>query len=115
MKNNEKQFRGVPPAVIFLPSTYRKYIVEAKKLYLLNIEAVETYLALEDASRAEGLNLAKDLQYFFLFCRDLMNQDCQHGYYRPDPWETRHLLAWMKGTKELHKKLAERVLVAEEW
>lgn len=114
MRNNENQFCGVLPAVKFYPCTYRQYIEKAKKLYLLNIEEVETYLAQEYSPRADGLNLAKYLEYFFGFCLDLLNQDCQHGNYRPDPLETELLLSWMKVTKELHKKLADRILVEED-
>ncbi|EHK5239348.1 hypothetical protein I0N36_004863 [Salmonella enterica] len=104
---------GVLPAVTFHPCTYRQYIVQAKKLYQLNIDEVEAYLAHEDAPRIDGLNIAKNLEYSFGFFCDLLNQDCQHGNYRPDPWETRHLLAWMSGTKALYKKLADRILVDE--
>ncbi|ELY6014857.1 hypothetical protein SNO17_000761 [Salmonella enterica] len=117
MKNNENQLEhvyGVLPAVTFHPCMYRQYIVQAKKMYLLNIREVETYLAQEEAPRIDGLNIARNLEYSFGFFRDLMNQDCQHGYYRPDPLDTRRLLAWMTGTKALHKKLADRILVEEE-
>ncbi|HCL5063802.1 TPA: hypothetical protein N2E80_003192 [Salmonella enterica] len=116
MKNNENQLEhvdGALPAVTFHPCTYRQYIVQAKKMYSLNIEEVETYLALEEKSRIDGLNIAKNLEYSFGFFRDLLNQDYQHGNYRPDAWETRCLLAWMQGTKALHKKLADSILVEE--
>ncbi|EGC1287234.1 hypothetical protein H8526_001207 [Salmonella enterica] len=104
---------GVLPAVTFHPCTYRQYIVQAKKLYQLNIDEVEAYLVQEDARIIDGLNICKNLEYSFGFFRDLLNQDCQHGNYRPDPSETCYLIAWMSGTKELHKKLADRILVDE--
>ncbi|EKY8786446.1 hypothetical protein RE773_000394 [Salmonella enterica] len=117
MKNNENQLEhvdGALPAVTFHPCTYRQYIAQAKKMYSLNIEEVETYLALEEKSRIDGLNIAKNLEYSFGFFRDLLNQDYQHGNYRPDAWETRCLLAWMQGTKALCKKLSDSILVEEE-
>ncbi|ENU2135121.1 hypothetical protein ACE60T_005542 [Salmonella enterica] len=116
MKNNENQLEhvyGVLPAVTFHPCTYRQYIVQAKKLYQLNVQEVEAYLVQEDARIIDGLNICKNLEYSFGFFRDLLNQDCQHGNYKPDVWETRCLLAWMQGTKALHKKLADRILVGE--
>lgn len=116
MKNNENQLEhvyGVLPAVTFHPCTYRQYIVQAKKLYAMNIEEVEAYLDLEDARIIDGLNICKNLEYSFGFFRDLLNQDCQHGNYKPDAWETRCLLAWMQGTKELCKKLSDSILVEE--
>ncbi|EBM6540935.1 hypothetical protein D2U41_14415 [Salmonella enterica] len=111
--NKLNQFDGVLPAVTFHPCTYRQYIVQAKKMYSLNIQEVETYLAREEAPRIDGLNIARNLEYSFGFFRDLMNQDCQHGYYRPDPLDRRRLLAWMTGTKALYKKLADRILVED--
>ncbi|EIP3426436.1 hypothetical protein LSE82_005318 [Salmonella enterica] len=114
MKNNEKQFDGVLPAVTFHPCTYRQYIVQAKKLYQLNVQEVEAYLVQEDARIIDGLNICKNLEYSFGFFRDLLNQDCQHGNYRPDAWETRCLLAWMQGTKALCKKLSDSILVEDE-
>lgn len=111
--NKQNQFDGVLPAVTFHPCTYRQYIVQAKKMYSLNIDEVEAYLAQEDASRVDGLNIAKNLEYSFRFFRDLLNQDYQHGNYRPDAWETHCLLAWMEVTKALYKKLADRILVEE--
>ncbi|EJC1069254.1 hypothetical protein MX551_004725 [Salmonella enterica] len=115
MKNNEKQFRGVLPAVIFLPSSYRQYIVQAKKLYELNIYTVERYCALNFPSYDEGVNIYKDLEYFRNLCCDLMNLDCQHGFYKPDPLDIRRLLGWLDGTTALYKKLANKVSGLEAW
>lgn len=112
--NKQNQFDGVLPAVTFHPCTYRQYIVQAQKMYLLNIREVETYLAQEKATCIDGLNICKNLEYSFGFFRDLLNLDCQHGNYRPDAWETRCLLAWMQGTKALCKKLSDSILVEDE-
>ncbi|ELM4216360.1 hypothetical protein RYG71_000459 [Salmonella enterica] len=117
MKNNENQLEhvdGALPAVTFHPCTYRQYIVQAKKMYQLNLEEVEAYLALEEKTVFDGLNICKNLEYSFGFFRDLLNQDYQHGNYRPDAWETRCLLAWMQGTKVLYKKLADSILDEDE-
>ncbi|EHH2969671.1 hypothetical protein RN068_001775 [Salmonella enterica] len=112
--NKQNQFDGVLPAVTFHPCTYRQYIVQAKKLYQLNVQEVESYLVQEGARIIDGLNICKNLEYSFGFFRDLLNQDCQHGNYRPDAWETRCLLAWMQGTKALCKKLSDSILVEDE-
>ncbi|EEH0277043.1 hypothetical protein GRJ90_005438 [Salmonella enterica] len=111
--NKQNQFDGVLPAVTFYPCTYRQYIVQAKKLYQLNVQEVEAYLVQEDARIIDGLNICKNLEYSFGFFRDLLNQDCHHGNYKPDAWDTRCLLAWMQGTKALCKKLSDSILVED--
>ncbi|HFE7521652.1 TPA: hypothetical protein ACGAD2_002197 [Salmonella enterica subsp. enterica serovar Newport] len=114
MNKNEKQFKGIPPSVIFMPSTYRYYIDAAKKLYLLNVLAVEDYIALTDATLYEFAELHDRLIRFHCLCVDLMNQDFQHGYYRPDALDDRRLLGWMNATGELVKKLRDKVRTLEE-
>ncbi|EBJ1946195.1 hypothetical protein DP529_23915 [Salmonella enterica] len=111
--NKQNQFDGVLPAVTFHPCTYRQYILQAKKLYQLNVQEVEAYLVQENARIIDGLNICKNLEYSFGFFRDLLNQDCQHGNYKPDAWETRCLLTWMQGTKALCKKLSDSILVED--
>ncbi|ELI0501821.1 hypothetical protein Q8T31_000766 [Salmonella enterica] len=118
MKNNENQLEhihGVLPAVTFHPCTYRQYIVQAKKMYLLNIQEVEAYCALNSPSYDDGVSIYRNLDYFRRFCGDLMNLDCQHGFYKPDPLDIRRLLGWLDGTTALYKKLANKVSGLEAW
>lgn len=114
MNKNEKQFKGIPPSVIFLPSTYRFYIQQANKLYLLNLQAIEDYISLNDATLYEFFELHGRLVRFHCLCVDLMNQDCQHGYFRPDPLDVRRLLGWINATGELVKKLGSKLRTLEE-
>lgn len=114
MNKNEKQFKGIPPSVIFMPSTYRYYIDAAKELYLLNVVAVEDYIDLDDATFYEFSKLHACLMRFHCLCVDLMNQDCQHGYYRPDALDVRRLLGWINATAKLAEKLQIKVRTLEE-
>lgn len=109
MKNNEKQFRGIHPAAIFYSQTYSQYIAMAKKMYKLNIDAIALYCSIESPRYSDGVRLYSDLFYFYDFCRDLMNQDCQHGFYKPSQVDIRRLLAWMSGTSHLRETLANKI------
>ncbi|ECW6486841.1 hypothetical protein TP51_003029 [Salmonella enterica subsp. enterica] len=106
---------GVLPAVTFFSCTYRQYIVQAQKLYLLNIDAVETYCALNLSPYDDAVNLYRDLDYFRHLCEDLLNQDCQFGLYKPHSSDVQRLLGWLDGNAALHKKLADKVSGLEEW
>lgn len=130
MNKNEKQFKvdkvtyyddgafwqrkGIPPSVIFTPLTYRKYIETAKQLYLLNLQAVEDYIQLDNPPFHQFRELYDCLIRFHCLCVELMNQDFQHGYYRPDALDDRRLLGWMTATGELSKKLSAKVRILEE-
>lgn len=113
MNNNQKQI-SIPPAVIFTPRSYRFYIDGANKLYLLNLHAVEDFIALTDAHFHESVELHNRLIRFHNLCVDLMNQNCEHGHYRPDGLDVRRLLGWMSATAELVKKLGDKVRTLEE-
>ncbi|HEB6945840.1 TPA: hypothetical protein R0445_000296 [Salmonella enterica subsp. enterica serovar Hvittingfoss] len=115
MIKNEKQFKGIPPAVIFMPSTYRQYIDAAQKLYLLNLYAVEDYCNLDVPPYDLGVEIYHRLNSFRSLCVDLMNTDCQHGYYRPDALDIRRLLAWHHSNTALYQKLSHKVSGLEEW
>ncbi|ECT5253041.1 hypothetical protein ATT74_26110 [Salmonella enterica subsp. enterica serovar Panama] len=115
MNNYEKQFRGVLPTLKFYPNTYHYYIAAAKKMYKLNIDAVKVYCSLESPQYEDGINIYKDLWYFRDFCRDLMNLDCQHGFYKPSQVDIRRLLAWLDGTTYLYKTLADKIDGLEAW
>lgn len=114
MNKNEKQYKGIPPSVIFMPFTYRHYIDAAKKLYLMNLQAFDYYMEMPDVPLHQFAELHDRLIRFHCLCVDLMNQDCQHGYYRPDAWELRCLLAWMTATDKMVKKLGDKVRTLEE-
>lgn len=107
---NEKQFTSIPAAVIFMPSTYRNYIDIAKKMMLLNIRSVEDYCALHEPDLDTALELCSRLKRFRALCVDLMNTDCQHGYYRVSQVDIRRLLSWLDTAKVLRKKLSEKIM-----
>ncbi|EEF8012740.1 hypothetical protein GWR30_17875 [Salmonella enterica] len=100
---------GVLGAVIFNPVGYSQYIDAAKKLYLLNIDAVETYCTLSSPSYDDGCNLYLNLDYFRHLCEDLLNQDCHFGPYKPDSFDVQRLLGWLDGNAALYKMLADKV------
>ncbi|HAK0380423.1 TPA: hypothetical protein H1O82_003095 [Salmonella enterica] len=114
MNKNEKQFKGIPPSVIFMPSTYRNYIDIAKQLYLMNLHDVEDYIAMTDAPLHLSAYLHGRLITFHSICVELMNQDCQHGYFRPDALDVRRLLGWIKSTAVLVEKVSIKVRTLEE-
>ncbi len=110
MNKNEMQFEVIPPSVIFLSATYRFYIDLVRKMYFLNIKAVEDLIALSFPSLYEIQELRDRLVRFHFLCVDLMNQDCQHGYYRPDLLDIRRLLSWIQATGDMTEKLTQKIL-----
>ncbi|EPR2277832.1 hypothetical protein ACU01Y_005189 [Salmonella enterica subsp. enterica serovar Newport] len=110
MNKNKMQCKVIPPSVIFLPSTYRVYINLVKRMYLLNIKAVEELIALSSPSLCEIQELHDRLIRFHFLCVDLMNQDCQHGYYRPDLLDIRRLLSWNQATGGMIEKLTQKII-----
>ncbi|HFW0244310.1 TPA: hypothetical protein ACIAR9_004065 [Salmonella enterica subsp. enterica serovar Poona] len=110
MNKNEIQFKVIPSSVIFLPSTYRVYIDLVKRMYLLNIKAVEELIALSSPSLYEIQEVRERLIRFHFLCVDLMNQDCQHGYYRPDLLDIRRLLSWIQATRGMIEKLSQKII-----
>ncbi|EBM3800807.1 hypothetical protein FXQ12_24490 [Salmonella enterica] len=110
MNKNEMQFEVIPPSVIFLSATYRVYIDLVRKMYLLNIKAVEELIALSSPSLYEIQEIRDRLIRFHFLCVDLMNQDCQHGYYRPDLLDIRRLLSWIQVTGGMIEKLSQKTI-----
>ncbi|EAO5288983.1 hypothetical protein E8L80_25565 [Salmonella enterica] len=106
---------GVLPAVKFNPIGYSQYIDAARKLYILNIDAVYAYCALNSPSYDEGVKIFRDLDYFRHLCEDLLNLDCRFGPYVTNSLDAKRLLAWLDGNADLYKKLARKVSSLEEW
>ncbi|EAW4434386.1 hypothetical protein FE061_10100 [Salmonella enterica] len=106
---------GVLPVIKFNPIGYSQYIDAAKKLYILNIDAVYAYCALNSPSYDEGVKIFRDLDYFRHLCEDLLNLDCRFGPYVTNSLDAKRLLAWLDGNADLYKKLAAKVSSLEEW
>lgn len=114
MNKNQKQFKGIPPSVIFTPSNYRSYMNSAKNLYLLNLHDLEHIIKMDKPKHYQLRRLHDDIVSFHLLCVDLTNQDCQHGFYRPDPLDIRYLVGWMYVSGEMCKKLSEKLRALSE-
>lgn len=106
---------GVLPVIKFNPIGYSQYIDAARKLYILNIDAVYAYCALNSPSYDEGVKICRDLVYFRHLCEDLLNLDCRFGPYVTNSLDAKRLLAWLDGNADLYKKLAAKVSSLEEW
>ncbi|HHR9067862.1 TPA: hypothetical protein ACTADN_001898 [Salmonella enterica subsp. enterica serovar Birkenhead] len=109
MNKQEKQFKGIPPSVIFTPFNYRAYVNMAENLYLSNLQDFDFLMGIGEPYFHEMVQLHDYFISFHLLCVDLLNQDFQHGYYRPDVLDVRRLLCWMKGVSEMSKKLSFRL------
>ncbi|EHE5874465.1 hypothetical protein JMS13_001232 [Salmonella enterica] len=109
--NINKPFNYIPPSVIFVPMSYRVYIEHASKLNIINISNVDNYLLIDDGdlSVVKGLILNRDLINFHEICSELMNVNCEHGFYRPSVVDIRRLLSWQETTRLLQNKIGRKI------
>ncbi|EIC4554019.1 hypothetical protein K9Y57_004799 [Salmonella enterica] len=106
-----KSSNHIPSSVIFVPMNYRVYIESAAKLNIINISNVDDYLLLDncDLSIVKGLILNRSLNDFYELCSELMNVNCEHGFYRPSALDIRRLLSWQETTRLLQNKIGRKI------
>lgn len=114
--NIRKPSKHIPPSVIFLSMNYRYYISCASKLNNLNIQSVERFEMLDNCNEhllSRGLSLSRELNSFHELCSELMNVNCEHGFYRPSAVDIRRLLSWQETTRYLQSRISHKLCTGE--
>lgn len=110
--NSKKASFQIPPSVIFSSLNYRHYISSASQLNKLNIQSVELFEVTDgnvEYLLSRALILSRDLMNSYDLFSELMNVNCEHGFYRPSLVDILRLLSWQETSKHLQRRVIHKL------